>query len=187
MHKRLFIRLLPSLIVALGLLVSSAGAQGYYQNSLTLSLGAYAASRFGTNPYVGVRYNYILPDERFFVEGSLGFSSLKSDVLETISRSQVFASDDLYTYEFVFAYDAVPTGYVPYVLGGVAGINQGGQTSFAGVLGLGKRMPLANFLGSDQLALRYDIRDQVFSQRINNAEPFLAHNITFTLGLQLFF
>jgi len=187
MFERVSIRLVLSIMMAAAMISVSANAQGYHQNSLTLSVGAYAASGFGTNPYAGVRYNYILPDDRFFVEGSIGFSSLKSDVLETISRSQVFPSNDLYTYEFVLAYDAHPTGYVPYILAGVAGINQGGQTSFAGVLGLGKRMPLANFLGSDQLGLRYDIRDQVFSQQINNADPFLAHNITFTLGLQFYF
>jgi hypothetical protein len=123
-----------------------------------------------------------------FVEGAIGFSSLKSDVLNTISKSQVFPSEQLYTYEFALAYDPNPSGYFPYILGGVAGINQGGVTSFAGVIGLGKRMPFgSSFFGSNQLGWRYDIRDQIFSQHINSAEPFLSHNIQFTLGLQFYF
>jgi len=175
------------MITLLCMFGSWAHAQGRYQNSIALSAGAYAASGFGTNPYVAGRYSYYLPGGRYFVEASIGLSSLKSDVLDAVSRSQMFASDDLYTYEFVFAYDPTPTGYLPYFLGGVAGINQGGQTSFAGVLGLGKRIPLGASGGSNQLGFRYDIRDQLFSQRLSNAEPFLAHNIVFSLGLQLYF
>jgi len=175
------------LFAAIHLLSEEAHGQYQYQNSISLSGGVYAASGFGTNPYVAARYNYFLPGRRFFVEASIGFSSLKSDVLETISQSQVFASEDLYTYEFVLAYDANPSGVIPYITGGVAGINQGGQNTFSAVLGLGKRIPLGNVFGSDQFSLRYDVRDQIFSQQINNAEPFVAHNIQFSLGLQFYF
>ena len=187
MKSRIQARYVLPLMIFFGVFMSNAHAQGRFQNSLSLSGGAYAASGFGTNPYVGVRYNYFLPGGQYFVEASFGFSSLQSDVLETVSRSQLFDSNDLFSYEFVFAYDPTPIGYLPYMLGGVAGLNQGGQTSFAGVLGLGKRMPLGTFLGSNQIGFRYDVRDQIFSQRLNNAEPFLAHNMVFTLGLQFYF
>lgn len=174
------------LLLLLPAINSEAGAQSRYQNSLTLSAGIYATEGFGTNPYGGVRYTYFLPGWQYFVEASVGVSSLKSAVLETISRSQLFDSQTQYSYEFVFAYDATPTGYLPYILGGVAGLNQGGQTKFAGVIGLGKRIPFGS-LGSSQLGFRYDIRDQIYSQQISNAEPFLAHNLTFTVGLQWYF
>jgi outer membrane beta-barrel protein len=166
---------------------NEAAGQYQYQNSISLSGGFYAASGFGTNPLVAARYNYFLPGRRFFVEASLGFSSLQSDVLETVAQSQVFESEDLYTYEFVVAYDANPSGLIPYITGGVAGINQGGQNTFSAVLGLGKRIPLPNLFSSDQFSLRYDVRDQIFSQQINSAEPFVAHNIQFSLGLQFYF
>jgi len=177
-------------LVTLGVLPGvgqNAHAQLRYESSLSLSAGAYAASGFGTNQFFGVRYNYFFFGGRYFVEGSLGFGSLRSKVLENVSKSQVFTSERLYAYEFVFAYDAFPSGYLPFFAFGVAGLNQGGQTSFAGVLGLGKRIPLAGFLGTNQLGVRYDIRDQIFSQTINNSDPFIAHNLVFTFGLQFYF
>jgi hypothetical protein len=176
-----------ALLAAFQLFPQEARSQYQYQNSLSVSGGFYAASGFGTNPYVAARYNYFLPGRRFFVEASVGFSSLQSDVLETIAQSQVFESEDLYTYEFVVAYDANPSGLIPYITGGVAGINQGGQNTFSAVLGLGKRIPIANLFSSDQFSFRYDVRDQIFSQQISSAEPFVAHNIQFSLGLQFYF
>lgn len=179
-----------SILVFVALVMSArlpAQVQLRYQSSLSLSAGAYAASGFGTNHYLGARYNYFFFKGRYFVEAAIGFSSLKSEVLKSISKSQIFESERLYSYEFVFAYDPSPSGYFPYVVGGVAGINQSGQTTFAGVIGLGKRIPLAGFLGTDQLGLRYDVRDQIFSQKINNADEFTAHNIVFSLGMQFYF
>jgi len=175
------------LMIACCVITAGSLAQTRFQNSLSLSAGAYAASGFGTNPYVGLRYNYFLPGGQYFVEASFGYGSLKSEVLETVSRAQLFDSNDLFSYEFIFAYDPSPIGYLPYFLGGVAGLNQGGQTSFAGVLGLGKRMPLGGSFGSSQFGFRYDVRDHIFSQRLDNAEPFLAHNLVFTIGLLFYF
>lgn len=180
---------IPALVLfaALQLFPREAAGQYQYQNSISVSGGFYAASGFGTNPYVAGRYNYFLPGRKFFVEASIGFSSLKSEVLETIAQSQVFETEDLYTYEFVVAYDASPSGLIPYIIGGVAGINQGGQNTFSAVLGLGKRIPIPNLFSSDQFSFRYDVRDQIFSQQISSAEPFVAHNIQFSLGLQYYF
>ncbi len=175
------------IVVPLCLGISSAPAQLRYQNSLTLAGGAYAASGFGTNTYLGVRYNYFFLGGRYFIEASLGFGSLRSRVLENVAKTQVFESERLYSYEFIGAYDPAPSGYLPYLAFGVAGINQGGQSTFAGVVGLGKRIPLTGLFGSNQLGVRYDVRDQIFSQSINNSDPFIAHNIVFTLGLQLYF
>jgi len=166
---------------------SSARSQLRYESSLSLSGGAYAASGFGTNQFFGVRYNYFFLGGRYFVEASLGIGSLKSKVLDNVARAQVFETEKLYAYEFVGAYDYDPSGYLPYFAFGVAGINQGGQSKFAGVLGVGKRIPLVGFLGTDQLGIRYDIRDQIFSQRINDSDPFISHNLVFTFGLQFYF
>jgi len=162
-------------------------AQMPYSNSLSVSLGAYAASGFGTNFHYAARYNYFVFGGKVFVEGTLGFSSLRSNVLSAITKSQLFESERLYTYEFVGGFDLMPNSAVPYFVAGVAGINQGGQTAFAGVIGLGKRVPLRGALGSNQLGFRYDVRDQIFSQRILNKEAFVSHNITFTVGFQFYF
>lgn len=171
--------------ILIGVLVWTCGgaqAQLRFQNSLSLSAGAYAASGFGTNHYLGLRYNYHFLGGRYFVEGAFGVGSLRSRVLESVSRSQLFESHRLSTYEFVAAVDAQPSGYLPYVAAGVAGVNQGGQSKFAGVVGIGKRIPLA-----PQFGLRYDIRDQIFSQSVNGGESFVTHNIVLALGFQVFF
>ncbi len=162
-------------------------AQGRMQNSVSASVGAYAASGFGNNLYGAVRYNYFFHGGRYFVEASLGFSSLKSRVLENVSRAQLFDTERLFTYEFVFAFDAIPTAAVPFIVAGVAGVNQGGTSAFAGVLGLGKRIPVPGLFGTNQLGFRYDVRDQIFSQTINNSDPFIVHNIVFSVGMQLYF
>jgi hypothetical protein len=162
-------------------------AQLPYSHSISLSVGAYAASGLGTNPHYAARYNYFISGGKFFVEGALGFGSLRSNVLASITKSQLFESERLYTYEFVAGFDPFPNSYVPFMILGVAGINQGGQSMFAGVIGLGKRIPLRGVFGGNQFGLRYDVRDQIFSQRILNKEPFVSHNFAFTVGVQFYF
>jgi hypothetical protein len=174
--------------VIFALLCAESGrAQLRFEHSISVTAGAYAASGFGTNPFAGARYNYYFFGGKGFVEGALGFGSLRSRVLENVTRSQLFETEHLSSYEFVAGYDPAPSQAIPYVTLGVAGINQGGQSKYAASLGLGKRVPLSGILNGSQLAFRYDIRDQIFSQSINNSDPFIAHNFVFTCGLQLFF
>ncbi len=176
------------IVCLLALLFVPAGrAQMRFENSISLTAGVYAASGFGTNSFLGARYNYYILGGKYFVEASFGISSLRSKVLESVTQAQVYASERLYTYEFVGAYDPNPSGMLPYFAAGVAGLNLGGQSSFAGVIGLGKRIPLYGMFGTNQLGVRYDVRDQIFSQSINNAEPFLSHNLVFTVGMQFSF
>lgn len=176
-----------SVLLLAAMTMPSAQAQLPYESSISLSAGAYAASGFGTNQFVGLRYNYFFMGGRYFVEASLGLGSLRSRVLENVAKAQVFETERLLAYEFVGAYDYNPSGYLPYFAFGVAGINQGGQSKFAGVFGVGKRIPLAGLFGTNQLGVRYDIRDQIFSQKINDSDPFISHNLAFTFGLQLYF
>jgi hypothetical protein len=180
-------RLSIAAILCVFMMYEYADAQYRYHNSVSVSAGAFALSGFGTNHFVGARYNYFFLGGTYFVEGSIGFGSLHSRVLENVARSRLYESDRLYAYEFVAAYDPQPTGYLPYFTVGVAGINLGGQSNFAGVIGIGKRIPLSGLLGSNQFGLRYDVRDQIFSQQVNNSEAFLTHNIVFTVGMQFHF
>ncbi len=179
--------LFPALLCTVLLAPPGVSAQVRSEHSISLTAGAYAASGFGTNLFAGARYNYYFLAGKGFVEAALGFGSLRSRVLENVTRSQLFDSERLTSYEFVLGYDMAPTLAIPYVTAGVAGINQGGQSKYAGSVGLGKRIPLSGLVGGNQLAFRYDVRDQIFSQSINNSDAFIAHNIVFTCGLQLFF
>jgi hypothetical protein len=184
---RLLIATVLIALIEVAIVPNDAAAQARYQSSISLSGGSYAASGFGTNGYVGAAYNYLFGGGKYFVEGGLGFGSLKSDVLEQVSKSQIFDNDRLFTYEFLVGIDANPGGPLPYFVAGVAGVNQGGQSRFAGVIGLGKRKPIPGFLGSNQIGFRFDVHDQIYSQTINNGSPFVTHNILATLGLNLFF
>lgn len=175
-------------IVCLALLFSgSAKAGGIFTNSLTITNGIYAAEGFGSNYYLGARYNHFFNKWTYFVEASIGFSSVKSQVLDDLANFQVFDSEKLYTYEFLLGYDMKPLGGFPFLVAGVAGINQGGQSKFSYVLGLGKHIPLAQFFNVKRLGLRYDIRDQIFKQQISDKDAFTAHNLVFSLGLTYYF
>jgi len=180
----------PPVIFLLALLFpgpDALHAQPKSDQSLSLSGGLYAASGFGTNFYSTGRYDYFIPGGHYSVEASLGVGSLQSKVVSSVTKAQIFTSDNLVTYEFTFAYDYAPGGALPFFTFGVGGVREGQETHFAGVVGLGKRIPLPGFLGSNALGFRYDIRDQVFSQQINNSDPFVVHNIVATLGLQISF
>ena len=179
--RKLFPVLCITLLAGSG---STVMAQMRFESSLSFSLGGYAADGLGTNLFYGGKYDYFFLGGRYFVEASLGVSSLKSRVVENISKSQLFPNDKLVTYEFLFAYDGVPAGAFPFIVAGVAGVNQGGSTVFAGVLGLGKRITLP---GSNQLGFRYDIRDMIYTQTISNSDPFITHNFVFSIGLQIYF
>jgi len=177
-------------VLALTLLCTAPmtlSAQPRFEQSISLSGGLYAASGFGTNFYYDGRYDYFIFGGRYFVEASLGIGSVDSKVLSTVTKAQLFESNNLVTYEFSFAYDYAPTGNFPFILFGVAGIKEGEESTFAGVIGLGKRIPLPGLFGSNSLGFRYDIRDQIMSQRLNNSDPFIVHNISATVGLQIYF
>lgn len=162
-------------------------AGGLFENSVGVANGFYAAEGFGTNYYLGLRYNHYYSRWKYFVEGSIGFSSIKSQVLDDLAAFSVFENDGLFTYEFMLGYDLKPLGSLPYVTVGVAGVNQGGQSKFAMAFGLGKHIPLAQFFKVKKLGIRYDIRDFIFKQQINNANSFTSHNLSFTLALQYYF
>jgi hypothetical protein len=162
-------------------------AQARPEHSLSLFGGMYAADGIGTNATFGGRYDYFILGGRYMIEASVSAGSLKSEVISSISKAQLFDSDNLLTYEFGFAYDYAPSGYVPFLFFGVAGVKQGDVTSFAFVLGLGKRIPLPGLFGTNAFGLRYDIRDQIFRQQMNNSDPFTAHNIAVTMGVQIYF
>jgi hypothetical protein len=169
------------------LLFVPAYAGGLYTNGLTITNGIYAAEGFGSNYYLGARYNHFFSKWTYFVEASVGFSSVKSQVLEDLAAFQVFDSEGLFTYEFLLGYDMKPLGGFPFLVAGVAGINQGGQSKFSYVIGLGKHIPLAQFFSVKRLGLRYDIRDQIFKQQVSDKGSFVAHNLVFTLGLTYYF
>ncbi|NOG45594.1 MAG: hypothetical protein HND50_10195 [Calditrichaeota bacterium] len=178
------------MILALALFMiapNKTQAQLKYNNGFTISSGIYSASGFGTNPYVGFRYNHYLNQGKHFVEASFGVSSMESDVLKTVANARLFESNRLLVYQFVYGYDPKMWTSFPYLTAGVAGINQGGQSKFALVAGMGNRLYFDTIFGSKKIGLRYDLRDQILKQRFNDKKSFFAHNLVFTLNLEFFY
>ncbi len=162
-------------------------AQLKYNNGFTIAAGMYSSAGVGVNPYAALRYNHYLSEGKHFAELSFGISSVKSETLRSIANAQYFESSRLITYEFLYGYDSQMFSSFPYLLGGVAGINQGGQSKFAVVFGLGNRLYFSSIFGSKKIGLRYDIRDQMFSQSFNNRKSFLAHNLVLTLNMEFYY
>jgi len=185
--KQILLKLTIVFAIILIFSAENANAQLPYRNSLALSAGAYAASGFGTNHFLGLRYNHLLEEGKYFVEAALGFTSIRSKVLQSISNAQIFESNSLYVYEFLFGYDNKMWGNLPFITAGFAGVNQGGQSRFAGVVGIGKRIILSKLFNTSHLGFRYDIRDQIYNQELNNSESFVTHNFVVTLGFEFYY
>lgn len=175
------------LLAGLAMIPGKADAQINYKNGFTISTGIYSASGFGTNPYAAFRYNRYLSKGRHFVEASFGISSIDSDVLRTVANVRLFENTRLLIYEFVYGYDPKMWTSFPYLTAGVAGINQGGQSKFAFVAGIGNRLYFDTIFGSRKIGLRYDLRDHILKQRFNDKKSFFAHNLVFTINLEFFY
>lgn len=169
------------------LFISNSYSQTIYNNSFSLTGGIYAASGFGTNSHVGLNYNHFMERGKYFVEAGFGYGSIKSEVLSDLLKAQVFETENLVTYKVLFGYDYTRLGNWPYLVLGLAGVNQGGQTNFAGVIGIGKRISASGVFGSNRFGFRYDIRDQIFNQKLNSANSFTSHNLVLQIGLEYFY
>lgn len=186
-RKNSISQIITLLAVVLMLSLTPPAHGGIYENSFGLTNGLYAAEGFGSNYYFGLRYNHFFNKWHYIVETSIGFSSLDSPVLQDLGAFQVFDNQGLFTYEFLLGYDFKPAGSIPYVVAGVAGLNQGGQSKFAFVIGLGKHIPLAQYFKIKRFGIRYDIRDQIFKQQITDMNSFISHNLVVSLGAQYYF
>jgi len=174
-------------LIMFALSFTPATAQISASNGFSISTGAYSASGFGVNPYVAFRYNHYLSKGHHFIEGTFGVSSLESDVLKTFTNAKLFENDRLIAYEIVYGYDSQLWSSIPYFTAGVVGLNQGGQSKFGFVLGIGNRIYFESIFGSKNIGLRYDIRDHIISQSFNEQKSFIAHNLIFTLNLEFFY
>jgi hypothetical protein len=184
----------PQIAAADPALPAPAPAESAHPHGLSINQGIYATEVFGRNYYFDIRYNYLYKEGKFFFEGSLGFGSLSSRFWDEIINTRIYNSDAVRAYEFLagYAYDWKPREglaalrSIPYLTAGVGGVSLGDESHFAYVLGFGNRIPLPGVLGVDRLSIRYDVRDQMFSQEFSNSEPFWTHNVILIIGVQYF-
>jgi len=183
-RSRIWIAVVPFLFV---LNDSNAIAQVNYGYGFSIGTGLYASEGFGTNLSGAVRVNKYFSAGRHFVEGSLGITSIESEVLKAIGNTQFFENNRLLSLEFLYGYDPKMWTSLPYFTMGVASISQGGQSRFAGVLGIGNRIYFDTLFGSKKMGLRYDLRDHIFKQSYNSSSSFITHNLNLSLNFEFFF
>lgn len=175
------------LLILIGGNVSQTQAQVPYKYGLSLGTGIYAAEGFGTNLSAAMRFNKYFEQGRHFIEGSFGITSIESRVLDAIANTQFFENNRLISLEFLYGYDPKMWTSLPYFTAGVASISQGGQSRFAGILGIGNRIHFDKIFGSKKIGLRYDLRDHIFKQSYNDNKSFFTHNLNLSLNLEFFF
>jgi len=164
-----------------------AEAQVKYNYGFSIATGLYAAEGFGTNISGAMRFNKYFSAGKHFIEGSLGITSIDSEVLNAIGNTQFFEHKKLVSIEFLYGYDPKMWTSLPYFTAGVASINQGGQSRFAGILGIGNRIYFDTLFGSKKMGLRYDLRDHIFKQSYNSSDEFITHNLNVSINLEFFF
>jgi len=177
------------LLIALFCLMSTnkANAQVRHNYGFSIGTGLYAAEGFGTSFSAALRVNKYFSQGRHFVEGSFGITNFESEVLKAIGNTQFFEHNRLMSFEFLYGYDPKMWTSLPYFTMGVASINQGGQSRFAGILGIGNRIYFDTLFGSSKMGLRYDLRDHIFKQSYNSSKEFFTHNLNLSLNLEFFF
>jgi hypothetical protein len=166
---------------------NEAQAQVRYNYGFSIGTGLYAAEGFGTSFSAALRVNKYFSEGRHFVEGSFGITNFESEVLKAIGNTQFFEHNRLMSFEFLYGYDPKMWTSLPYFTMGVASINQGGQSRFAGILGIGNRIYFDTLFGSNKMGLRYDLRDHIFKQSYNSSKEFFTHNLNLSLNLEFFF
>ena len=114
--------------------INDAQAQVKYKYGFSIGTGLYAAEGFGTNISGAIRFNKYFDAGRHFVEGSVGLASIRSQVLNAIGNTQFFEHNSLISFEFLYGYDPKMWTSLPYFTIGVASIDQGGQSHFAGIV-----------------------------------------------------
>jgi len=166
--------------------IEESQAQIPYTSGLSIAMGIYSSEGIGTNPYAGLRYSRYLKQGTHFFEASFGISSVESSVLKSVAGVRLFDGTRLLAYEIVYGYDPKMWTSMPYFIAGVANVNQGGQSKYSGVVGIGNRFHFDTLFGSKKIGLKYDIRDHILKQKFTEREAFIAHNLVVTLNLEFF-
>lgn len=181
-YQRFLVTVLFFFLITTPLLAQLKG-----KHSLGVSGGLYSAEGLGTNGYGKIKYNHYLDGGKHFFEAGVGVGSIKSMVLKTVANAQLFKNERLMVYELSYGYHPRMWSSLPYFLIGVASIDQGGQSKFSYVLGLGNRISLGNLSSQSSWGVRYDVRDHIFEQSFNGNSPFLTNNFVFTVTVELFY
>lgn len=155
--------------------------------------GLLSVEDFGANMVLGFRLAYHVSEGVFF-EGAYGQSTTSETSYEKLSGGASLLTDE----ERKLTYYNVSLGYnlfqgetffgenwafasAVYVIGGVGNTRFAGDDRFTVNYGLGYR-----FLGTDWLALHFDVRDHVFQIDLLGEDK-TAHNLETTFGLSVFF
>ncbi|OZG73536.1 outer membrane beta-barrel domain-containing protein [Hahella sp. CCB-MM4] len=155
--------------------------------------GIYSIEDFGTDVVVGVKVAYHMSED-LFLEVNYGMTEAGETSFETLSGNVRLLPDDdrdLTYYSVDIGYNFLPgeaffgrsyafnTNF--YVLAGLGSTDFAGDDRLTANFGWGYQ-----FLPTDWLSVRLDLRDHIFDNDILGADK-TTHNLEFTSGLTIFF
>ncbi|WP_020406673.1 outer membrane beta-barrel domain-containing protein [Hahella ganghwensis] len=155
--------------------------------------GIYSIEDFGSDVVIGVKAAYHMSED-LFLEANYGMTEAGETSFETLSGNvQLLPDDDrdLTYYNLSIGYNFLPgeaffgreyafnTNF--YVLAGLGATEFAGDDRLTASFGWGYQ-----FLPTDWLSFRLDMRDHIFDNDILGADK-TTHNLEFTTGLTIFF
>ena len=157
-----------------------------------LFVGTYATQNFGAAAVVGARLGYHITED-WFVEGTLGQSTVSDEAFRLVLPGGIFVSQEekLSYYNVSAGYNILPGEVFPtakrakatalYLIAGIGSTRFNEQRSQTFNFGLGGRLLL-----TDRSALQFDIRDHLFSLDLLGKRQ-STHNLEFTAGFTYYF
>ena len=155
-------------------------------------VGFISIEDFESSSVFGGRIGYHI-NENLFLEGSYAVATAGETSFETLSGGAPFLTDDQRDYSYydvsvaynfngeVFASDSLVFNTDFYITVGAGSTEFAGDERFTLVAGAGYRLLLTDFF-----ALRFDVRDHIFSSDVIGEEK-NVHNLTYTLSTSFFF
>ncbi len=193
-------------LFGLGLILGLTNLGSSYQHALTLNTGFYSLEGLGMTLLASGGYNYFVGNNQYIFQTNYGISSIEAKVVDIVDNTKAIFGGSLLVmyYEFNLIYQIsrknpesaksfdrgkkkrgilsrIPTDF-PYLFAGAGSLKEGSFWRYFSVLGIGNWITL---IKNKRFGLRYEIRDQLFVQKILN-EKFFSNNFILSLGIHWF-
>jgi outer membrane beta-barrel protein len=157
-----------------------------------LFVGTYATQNFGAAAVIGARLGYHITED-WFVEGTLGQSTVSDEAFRQVLPGGIFTSSEetLKYYNVSAGYNLLPGEVFPtakrakataiYLIAGIGSTKFNQQRSQTVSFGLGGRLLL-----TDRAAVQFDMRDHVFSLDLLGKRQ-STHNLELTGGFTYYY
>jgi len=157
---------------------------------LTAYYGVLDVEDFGTEPSYGLRAAYHVTED-FFIEGSIGASTVSDETLENLTTFNILQDEDISYYNLSIGYNIFPGEIFLgrnfamtstfYLMFGVGNVEFNDEDEFAYNVGFGMKV-----LPADWLSLRLDVRDIIYESDLLGDNEF-TNNFEITANVGVFF